>query len=125
MLNQKKLFQSTQNTIQLLKESKDLLILLKQEPRTQVSGSKVSEMAKVFKSGLMEPDMKVSFYLKLITITGQWKDNRAHGHGKFVHVDGDIYEGNWINDKANGYGIYIHVNGARYEGSWKDDLQHG
>ncbi|CDW81907.1 UNKNOWN [Stylonychia lemnae] len=56
---------------------------------------------------------------------GQWKDNRAHGQGKFIHVDGDVYEGNWINDKANGFGLYIHVNGARYEGNWQDDLQHG
>lgn len=53
---------------------------------------------------------------------GQWKDNRAHGHGKFIHVDGDVYEGNWVNDKANGFGVYVHVNGARYEGEWKDDL---
>ena len=53
---------------------------------------------------------------------GEWKDNRAHGQGKFIHVDGDIYEGKWINDKANGFGIYIHINGARYEGMWKDDL---
>ena len=51
-----------------------------------------------------------------------WKDNRAFGQGKFVHIDGDVYEGNWVNDKANGYGVYVHVNGARYEGSWMDDL---
>ena len=48
--------------------------------------------------------------------------NRAHGQGKFVHVDGDVYEGEWANDKANGFGTYTHVNGARYEGVWKDDL---
>jgi len=72
------------------------------------------------KCGLMEPDTKVC--QPYLIALGQWKDNRAHGHGKFIHVDGDIYEGNWVNDKANGYGTYIHVNGARYEGQWKDDL---
>jgi hypothetical protein len=36
--------------------------------------------------------------------------------GKFVHIDGDVYEGQWANDKANGMGVYVHVNGARYEG---------
>ncbi len=29
--------------------------------------------------------------------------------------------GNWENDKANGYGVYIHANGSKYEGEWKDD----
>jgi len=51
--------------------------------------------------------------------------NCAHGQGKFIHVDGDLYEGQWKNDKANGYGVYRHVNGACYEGMWRDDLQHG
>lgn len=40
----------------------------------------------------------------------------AHGKGKFIHADGDIYEGDWGNDKANGYGIYKHMNGAQYKG---------
>jgi len=31
---------------------------------------------------------------------------------RFIHVDGDIYDGFWANDKANGYGVYKHVNGA-------------
>jgi hypothetical protein len=43
---------------------------------------------------------------------GEWRENRAHGRGKFIHVDGDIYDGFWANDKANGHGIYKHVNGA-------------
>jgi MORN repeat len=56
---------------------------------------------------------------------GEWKNNQAHGKGKFYHADGDIFDGEWKNDKANGHGVYTHVNGAKYEGNWKDDLQHG
>lgn len=56
---------------------------------------------------------------------GEWKNNKAHGKGKFFHIDGDIFDGEWLEDKANGYGVYNHVNGAKYEGYWKDDLQHG
>ena len=56
---------------------------------------------------------------------GEWLQNKAHGKGKFFHVDGDVFDGQWLDDKANGHGLYIHVNGARYEGEWKDDLQHG
>lgn len=48
--------------------------------------------------------------------------NKAHGKGKFIHVDGDLYEGEWIDDKANGYGVYIHANGTRYEGNWLNDF---
>lgn len=37
---------------------------------------------------------------------GTWKLNHAQGQGKFVHVEGDVYEGEWANDKANGFGSY-------------------
>jgi len=33
---------------------------------------------------------------------GEWKNDKANGHGKLSHADGDIYEGNWLNDKAHG-----------------------
>jgi hypothetical protein len=45
--------------------------------------------------------------------------------GKFVHPDGDVYEGEWQNDKANGHGVFTRKNGGRYDGKWKDDLQDG
>lgn len=47
---------------------------------------------------------------------------KAHGKGKFIHLDGDVYEGDWRNDRANGHGVYQHQNGARYEGDWRNDL---
>jgi hypothetical protein len=31
---------------------------------------------------------------------GEWKNNKAHGKGKFFHVDGDIFEGEWQLDKG-------------------------
>ncbi len=67
---------------------------------------------------------------------GEWKENRAHGKGKFFHVDGDTYEGTifplpnfteryspgqWKDDKTNGQGVYANKDGAKYEGNWKDD----
>ena len=27
-------------------------------------------------------------------IIGEWRNNKAHGKGKFWHIDGDIFEGN-------------------------------
>ena len=32
---------------------------------------------------------------------GNWRFNKACGHGKFWHVDGDVFEGEWLDDKAN------------------------
>ena len=46
---------------------------------------------------------------------GEWKDNHAHGHGKFTHSIGDIYEGDWVRDKACGYGVYKSIStGGQY-----------
>ena len=44
-------------------------------------------------------------------------DGRCCGKGKLIHADGDIYEGDWLDDKAHGIGVYLHINGARYEGA--------
>ena len=41
---------------------------------------------------------------------------------RFIHIDGDIYEGEWCDSKANGYGIYKHHDGSSYEGNWIDDI---
>jgi len=32
-----------------------------------------------------------------ITKKGEWKNNKAHGKGKFYHIDGDIFEGFYLN----------------------------
>lgn len=40
----------------------------------------------------------------------------ACGKGRLIHSDGDVYEGDWKNDKAHGYGKYIHMDGAQYIG---------
>jgi len=36
----------------------------------------------------------------------------ANGPGRLIHADGDVYEGYWKNDKAHGKGKYIHMDGA-------------
>jgi len=56
---------------------------------------------------------------------GDWKNNQAHGKGKFYHSNGDIYEGDWKHAKANGFGVYMASKGVKYQGEFTDDLQHG
>jgi hypothetical protein len=36
----------------------------------------------------------------------------AHGKGRLIHSDGDIYEGEWKEDRADGKGVYIHSDGT-------------
>ena len=31
--------------------------------------------------------------LQYLFHSGEWKNNKANGKGKFFHVDGDVYEG--------------------------------
>ena len=30
---------------------------------------------------------------------GEWKSDKAHGKGKYTHMDGAVYEGDWLEDK--------------------------
>lgn len=41
-------------------------------------------------------------------------NNLAHGMGRLIHSDGDVYIGNWENGHAMGYGEYIHTDGTKY-----------
>jgi hypothetical protein len=45
----------------------------------------------------------------------------VNGNGRFIHADGDVYEGHWLNDKAQGKGKYQHLDGAMYDEEWKED----
>jgi hypothetical protein len=57
---------------------------------------------------------------------GQWnKENKRHGNGKLVSVDGAIREGFWENDAATGKGRIIHKDGSVYVGDWENDMPHG
>lgn len=35
---------------------------------------------------------KLALICKIYCI-GEWKKNKAHGKGKFFHIDGDVFEG--------------------------------
>jgi hypothetical protein len=40
--------------------------------------------------------------------TGEIRDGKANGKGKFSHANGDSYEGDFVNDQAHGFGEYIY-----------------
>ena len=39
---------------------------------------------------------------------GYWKNDHANCKGRFIHADGDVYEGDWFDDKAYGRVTYEH-----------------
>ena len=56
---------------------------------------------------------------------GYWQDNKFHGKGRLIDIDGGIYEGDWVGGKKEGQGVYHYVGGGKYEGGWMCDLKKG
>lgn len=44
----------------------------------------------------------------MITHTGDWKEDKRHGQGKYTYAQGDVYEGDWESDERHGLGIYVY-----------------
>lgn len=56
---------------------------------------------------------------------GQWSDGERHGKGRQRFIAGDVYEGDWIYGIMEGKGKYTYSAGDVYEGDWKEALMHG
>ena len=53
---------------------------------------------------------------------GEWKANKADGHGTIRFADGEEYDGEWKADKREGHGKYTFADGeVDHDGMWKDD----
>lgn len=58
--------------------------------------------------------------------TGDIKQLKAHGVGKYIFCDGDIYKGNFYNGKKSGKGVIMKEEGAWiYEGDFENDVPNG
>ena len=85
-------------------------------------------------TGLTEvTNEKVAAFGDSGSYTGQWKDGKPYGYGKWScmidDVQGDTYEGNWVDGKACGKGKYTYIrdNGTLSveEGEFKNDELNG
>jgi hypothetical protein len=68
-----------------------------------------------FINGKMEELTKVYKILSL-TFSGHWKEDLRHGEGCFKIGENIIYFGEWENDKWNGHGTFLWIDGDYYEG---------
>ena len=58
--------------------------------------------------------------------TGDLKDGKRDGIGKYNYPNGDTYEGMWVNNKKEGEGILTYNNDRyTYIGTFKNDLFNG
>ncbi|PRP77478.1 hypothetical protein PROFUN_14298 [Planoprotostelium fungivorum] len=55
---------------------------------------------------------------------GDWAEGKRSGHGKFTSKRGQ-YDGYWVNDRREGTGSMVWSNGDFYDGEWKADMRHG
>lgn len=62
----------------------------------------------------MELYIEVRNILKVI---GQWNGNLREGYGIQIWPDGARYEGSWKDDKAEGKGKFLHADGDIFEGT--------
>lgn len=57
--------------------------------------------------------------------TGEWKDDKQHGHGVETWPDGAVYEGHYVNGMKNSQGKLKFANGSIYIGEFQDNQIHG
>lgn len=53
--------------------------------------------------------------------TGQFKNGREHGQGRYTLPNGYTFEGEFKNGKRDGLGVGTYANGKVMQGTWKND----
>lgn len=94
-----------------------LLINIEMAQFTLEKYRELREMAKV------DTTIKMDQFMKGIVENNfsDWCNNLPHGYGRFLHHNGDFYEGEFVEGKLEGTGIYRKNNGAIFNGEWKCD----
>ncbi len=59
------------------------------------------------------------------TFSGQIKNSKINGHGKYQWASGDIYIGEWVNGSRTGQGNFIWANGDQYIGQFFEGSKEG
>jgi hypothetical protein len=54
--------------------------------------------------------------------SGEWKDGKMNGNGKYEWDDGRYYSGEYLNDKKHGFGEYKWISGKVYIGLWSNGV---
>ena len=58
--------------------------------------------------------------------TGDFKDGKRHGRGRYIYPNGDTYDGYWVDDIRQGEGKLTYDNDSKtYVGNFVSDLFNG
>ena len=60
-----------------------------------------------------------------LNFPGGWKNDKYHGQGTNISVDGRKYVGKWKDGLPNGQGTLTDSSGNKYVGEFKDGKRHG
>jgi len=52
---------------------------------------------------------------------GNFKEDTKDGLGRLFLVDGSMLDGTFEGDQVHGHGVYVHANGERVAGLWKNN----
>ena len=52
--------------------------------------------------------------------SGEMKDHKYSGAGKYKWMDGAEYEGGWVNSKMHGEGTYTGPDGVNWTGTFRN-----
>ncbi len=55
------------------------------------------------------------------THSGEYRNDLAHGKGKYTYANGEHYEGEFVKGNKHGSGTYSWPNGEVQSGRWKND----
>lgn len=64
-------------------------------------------------------------FIKGLSYDGNWKNDKAHGHGTAQYENGSVYIGDFMEDVRSGWGSQFWPSGDAYEGEWDHDVIHG
>ena len=102
--------------------------LLKSLPKSRrnISNRKKSKTAKHIQIakefGKMFFDGPREFGYGGYSYDGRWKEDKQHGLGTMVYIDGCTYTGSWENGKRHGQGKLMIPDGrVLFDGKWKEE----
>jgi hypothetical protein len=56
---------------------------------------------------------------------GSFLNDKANGSGKYVHKDGQVYNGEWLEDMQHGEGTELMPDGSSFTGTFQRGRKNG
>ena len=81
--------------------------------------------ASLLTTTLLAQDVQTKQYDTGGVYTGEFKDGKQHGEGKYTLPNGYEYEGDWVDGRIEGQGVAKFPNGSVYTGAFENGSPSG